>query len=135
MTKINHGRAVAVFLAALLAALMLAPIASARTVGTASLPGTPGAIAFASERDGADNFDVYRMSADGFGQTRLTDTSGVNLSPSWSADGTKIAFTNSASFFEPGEVYQMNADGSNEVNLTNAPSADGANPKNLTNNT
>jgi Tol biopolymer transport system component len=116
----------AVVLAALLAALALAPIASAQTVGTTSFPGTPGAIAFVSERDGADNFDVYRMNADGFGQTRLTDTSGVNLSPSWSADGAKISFTNAAAFGAPGEVFQMGADGSNETNLTNAPSNDGA---------
>src|SRR5918997_5462305 len=36
MTKINHGRALAVLLAALLAVMVLAPIASAQTVGTAS---------------------------------------------------------------------------------------------------
>ena len=80
MTKTNNGRAVAALLVALLAVLVLAPIATAQTVGTASFPGTPGAIAFVSERDG---FNVYRMNADGFGQTKLTDTVGVNLSPSW----------------------------------------------------
>src|SRR5688500_7730829 len=113
MTEIGHGRAVAVLLAALLAVIVLAAQeARAETVGTESFPGTPGAIAFASERDGADNFDVYRMNADGFGQTRLTDLSGLNLSPSWSANGAKIAFTNTAGFGAPGEVYQMGADGS-----------------------
>ena len=123
MTKTNHGRAVAVLLAALLAVLALAPGAAAESVGTASFPGTPGAIAFVSEREG---FNVYRMNADGFGQTKLTDTAGVNLSPSWSADGTKISFTNAAAFGAPGEVFQMGADGSNEMNLTNASSDDGS---------
>jgi hypothetical protein len=51
MAKIKNGRTVAVLLAALLAALALAPIASAQTVGTTSFPGTPGAIAFVSERE------------------------------------------------------------------------------------
>ncbi|HEV2092508.1 MAG TPA: hypothetical protein VGR18_05005 [Rubrobacter sp.] len=113
-------------LASLLAALLLAQVASAQTVGTNSFPGTGGAIAFVSERDGFDNLDVYRMGADGFGQTRLTDTPGINLGPNWSADGTKITFTNMAGFGIPGDVFQMNADGSNERNLTNAPSNDGA---------
>jgi Tol biopolymer transport system component len=75
------------FAAAVVAAITLMPVASAQTVGANSFPGTGGAIAFTSERDGAENFDVYRMNADGFGQTRLTNEPGVNLSPSWSADG------------------------------------------------
>jgi hypothetical protein len=53
MTKINHGRAVAVLLATLLAALGLAPFATAQTVGTSSFPGSTGDIAFVSTRDGA----------------------------------------------------------------------------------
>jgi hypothetical protein len=55
MTKIEHGRAVAILLAALLAAMVLARVASARTVGTESFPGSTGAIAFTSTRDDARN--------------------------------------------------------------------------------
>ena len=126
MTKIDLRR-VAALLAAFLAAMVLVPVAGAQTVGTSSFPGSTGAIAFVSERDGAENFDVYRMNADGFGQTRLTDESGVNLSPSWSADGTKIAFTNAAGFGANGDVFQIGADGSDPRNLTEAPDTnDGA---------
>ena len=113
-------------LALLLAAALLAPVASAQTVGANSFPGTGGAIAFTSERDGFVNFNVYRMGADGFGQTKLTDTAGLNLGPSWSADGAKITFTNMADLGMPGDVFTMNADGSDEKNLTNAPSNEGA---------
>jgi hypothetical protein len=68
-------------LAALLAVLLLSPIARAEGVGTASFPGTPGAIAFTSDRDGLNNLQVYRMNGDGFGQTRLTETIGMNQDP------------------------------------------------------
>ena len=53
MTKMNHGRAVAVFLVVILAAAVLVPVASAQTVGANSFPGTGGAIAFVSERTAA----------------------------------------------------------------------------------
>jgi Tol biopolymer transport system component len=49
------------------------------------------------------------MNADGTGQTRRTDNPASDTNPSWSADGTKIAFTS----FRPGllgEVFVMNAD-------------------------
>ena len=113
-------------LASLLAALVLAPVAAAQTVGTTAFPGTGGAIAFASDRDGIDSPQIYRMNADGFGQTRLTDTPGLNRGPNWSADGARITFTNSADLAVSGEVFEMAADGSDEANLTNSPSNDGA---------
>jgi Tol biopolymer transport system component len=91
-------------------------------VGTTSFPGTGGAIAFTSDRDGVTNLQVYRMNGDGYGQTRLTETTGTNQDPTWSADGKKIAFTN---FDANREVFQMNADGSDERNLTNAGGDDG----------
>lgn len=117
----GNKRLATTLLASLVAALLLAPVASAQTVGTTSFPGTPGAIAFTSDRDGLNNLQVYRMNGDGFGQTRLTETIGMNQDPTWSADGGKIAFTN---FDANRDVYQMNADGSEETNLTNAAGDD-----------
>ncbi len=126
MTKSNHLKGIMILAAALLATLLLAPVARAEGVGTTSFPGTPGAIAFVSERDGFANFDVYRMGADGFGQTRLTDLPGLSFNPAWSSDGSKIAFRNSADLGVQNDIYQMNADGSNETNILADPSDDGS---------
>jgi Tol biopolymer transport system component len=131
MTKIGHSRAVAILLMALLAAVVLAPVA-AETVGANSFPGGTGAIAFVSTRDDARNWQVYRMDPDGFGQTRLTDAPDLKVDPNWSADGTKLTFSNRV-LSEPGDVYQVGADGSGQKNLTNAPSDDGSSSYSLAN--
>jgi Tol biopolymer transport system component len=74
-------------------------------------------IAFISERDierepprGPVVSEVYVMDADGTGETRLTDIGTVagDPGPSWSPDGSMIAFI---SYLASG-VYVMNADGS-----------------------
>ena len=125
MTKINHSRVVTLLLATLLAAMVLAPVAGAQTVGTNSFPGTGGAIAFVSSRDDARNPQVYRMSSDGFGQTKITDAPGFKYGLDWSADGTKLAFSSSP-IGQPGDVFEVGADGSGQKNLTSAPSDDGS---------
>jgi Tol biopolymer transport system component len=124
MTKIDLGRTVMLLLATLLAAMVMTPVAGSQTVETNSFPGTAGAIAFVSTRDGIANFNIYRMNADGFGQTRLTDTPGVNFSPSWSADGLKIAFVNAPDLGDQSDVWSMNADGSNATKLVQDPGDD-----------
>lgn len=57
-----------------------------------------------------NNTDIYRMNADGSEQRRLTRLPGLNFGPSFSADGTKVAFAS----FQAGRfnIYMMNADGS-----------------------
>ena len=57
------------------------------------------------------------MDADGSNQTRLTYTPSKDYSPSWSPDGSKIAFSSSRDGNY--EIYVMDADGSNQTNLTN----------------
>src|SRR5436190_9367020 len=47
-------------------------------------------IVFTSNRPG--NFEIYKMNADGTGQTRLTNKAAFDADPSWSADGTQIVF-------------------------------------------
>ena len=78
-------------------------------------------IAFISERDG--NTEIYTMNPDGTDQRRLTYSPALDLLPSWSPDGRKIAFP-SLSQREGNEIYVMNADGTNQRNLTNNPAED-----------
>ena len=62
------------------------------------------------------------MSADGSNVTQLTFSNGLDQMPSWSPDGSQIAFLST----RPGnpETYVMNADGTNQTRLTNNPALD-----------
>ncbi|MGB7210342.1 MAG: FG-GAP-like repeat-containing protein [Pyrinomonadaceae bacterium] len=73
-----------------------------------------GKIAFTSDRDG--NSEIYLMSADGSGQTRLTNNSFRDDFPTWSPDGRTIAFMRQNGSIS--SINLMNADGTNQRELT-----------------
>jgi Tol biopolymer transport system component len=62
------------------------------------------------------DMDIWTANADGSNLKRLTTAPGLDLSPSWSPDGTKIAFSSNRD--GDMEIFVMNADGSNERQLT-----------------
>ena len=62
------------------------------------------------------------MNADGSNQTRLTNNPAIDISPSFSPDGSKIAFVSNRDGNQ--EIYVMNADGSNQTRLTNNSAVD-----------
>ena len=92
---------------------------------------TNGRIAFVS--DGACRFDpavknedVFSIALDGTGRANLSRNASPDSTPTWSPDGTRLAFT------RPGkgggeDVFVMNADGKAQRNLTRS-SPDDANP-------
>jgi TolB protein len=55
--------------------------------------------------------ELYVMDADGDDVTRLTETPEEETSPSWSSDGSRLAFARQRREEAPTEIYVMNADG------------------------
>lgn len=87
-----------------------------------SLIGTK--IAFESYRDG--NAEIYVMSANGSGQTNLTNNASFDADPAFSPDGSRIAFVSDRD--GNNEIYIMNADGSGQTPLTNSTSTENTQP-------
>ena len=79
-----------------------------------TFPGPNGQIAFVSDSD------IFVMNAtDGSEQTRLTDNDAIDANPSWSPDGTKIAFASDREEGGNSDIFVMNAtDGSEQTNLS-----------------
>ncbi len=62
------------------------------------------------------------MNADGTNIVNLTNGAGANMYPSFSPDGTQIAFTSTRAGNH--DVFTRNAAGTNQTNLTNGPGDD-----------
>lgn len=69
--------------------------------------------------------DIFVMNADGTGRRRVTNTVHSEGSPTWSPDGTRIAFSRQAAPPEgDAEIFIINADGSGEQQITDNASDD-----------
>ncbi len=82
----------------------------------AAFPGANGKIAFVRCCTGGLH-QIYTMNADGTGQTQVSNGAANDQNPSWSADGTKIAFTSGPAGVA--QIWTMNADGSGRTNVSN----------------
>lgn len=67
--------------AAILAAAVVV-LATATKPAEAAFPGASGAIAFTSGTT-VTSLDVWRMAPDGFGATKLTESTAIDANPSW----------------------------------------------------
>jgi dipeptidyl aminopeptidase/acylaminoacyl peptidase len=112
-----------------LLAIALTLVAAACSGGTSgSKPGSSpiavrGQIAFVSKPGG--QADIFVTNADGTGRRRLTNNPAKDIGPTWSPDGTKIAFISDRDRAGDFEIYVMNADGSGVKRLTDAPGSSG----------
>jgi len=82
-------------------------------------------IAFHFIQDGEEDnysFDIYTVNADGTNLTRLTNSVGFDIYPSWSRNSLLIAFESRRD--GNAEIYIMNADGTDQTNITNNPARD-----------
>jgi Tol biopolymer transport system component len=73
-------------------------------------------LAFTSDRSGG--YDLWLMSATGSDAAQLTTSPGAEGLPSWSPDGSRLAFMAAADLEGAGDICVVNADGTNLHNLT-----------------
>lgn len=76
-------------------------------------------IAFASDRSGNANYNIYVMNIDGSNLRAIVEDSGGDFAPSWSPDGQKILFQAWRSNESRWDIYVVNVDGSGEQVLIN----------------
>ncbi|MDP9020561.1 MAG: hypothetical protein M3N25_07145 [Actinomycetota bacterium] len=71
---------------------------------------------------GHSSLEIFIMDADGSNQVRLTENNFQDALPSFSPDGTKIAFNSNRDLDH--EIYVMDVDGTNQTRLTFSPGED-----------
>jgi Tol biopolymer transport system component len=126
-TRLHHlGALLVLLVGAVVAALVLALVMPmGAKPAEAAFPGTNGKIAFVSDRNdpnaGTENStacEVFMMDPNDSNQTNLTnDTTKCDESPTFSPNGSKIAFNSYDG--NDAEIYVMDANGSNRTQLTN----------------
>jgi hypothetical protein len=90
--------------------VMSAPLGFQGGAARAAFPGQNGKFAFFSRQE------IWDANVDGSNAVQLTASPGLDRSPRWSPDGTKLAFASERNGLS--EIFVMNADGSGQRQLT-----------------
>ena len=77
-----------------------------------------GRIAFVRRMEPSGRADLFVMTAEGKGRTRLTDTPVPERDPSWAPSGTQLVYAARTSRHGPFRIFLAKADGSGPVQLT-----------------
>jgi WD40 repeat protein len=85
-------------------------------VTTADVTLTCRRIAFASNRANPNAHDIFVVNPDGSGEIQLTFGSANDAEPTWSPDGSRLAFVSNRTGTP--EIYSMRANGTDVVQLT-----------------
>lgn len=79
-----------------------------------------GATKIAFTRFAAGNYDIYSVDPDGSNESQLTTDPSTDFTPTFSPDGSKIAFASDRDGASGVyQIYVMNADGTGQTRLTN----------------
>jgi len=97
--------------------VFLLPVSSAKSQAASDEAVQTGTIAYSITPVNSDN-EIYIINSDGSGRTPLTDHEGRDAGPSWSPDGSRIAFyvhaVDELSWF----IFVMDSSGDNIQQLT-----------------
>ncbi|MFC5491991.1 hypothetical protein [Nocardioides caricicola] len=102
------------------AALLLLLAACAGGDGGDGADVTEHEIVYTSASD-QQHADLWLVGADGADPARLTDAEGVELMPTWSPDGERVAYVSGAAWDSPTDLYVLDVDGGESEQLTSTP--------------
>ena len=100
--------------------VVLAACALLVIAGAGSAAEISGRLAFAAAGPGGD-LDLWVARADGTAPRRVTALRTDEFSPSWSPDGSRIAYRVNPPRSDRGDLWVMDADGAAKRNLTRSP--------------
>ncbi|MGH2963982.1 MAG: TolB family protein [Solirubrobacterales bacterium] len=107
----------------LLALVVLVGVAMFPAISRATYPGGKGLIAYSESTPYADNpgdraSDIFSASPSGGAPLQLTNNSVADVTPAWSADGRRIAFSRWDARKRDREVWTMDASGQHRRRVT-----------------